>query len=157
MTIEFNFIDSHEGIWFSYRKSKVELGNDGTERTVWEEPVEDAKFLIRSIEPFIEEKLKKEDLNRKTEFVPNKITKEMQRVSYVPEKTFEERLKETEEMYIWSILDWEGIGTKGELLQVSIENKRQLSRNSEFCRFFDRCQRELKEEASSYKEESEKN
>jgi hypothetical protein len=152
--IEFDLFDPSEGIYFPYQKSTVD---EETGEIKWGETIEGSKFLIRSIAPFIEDKLKQSDSNRVREFVHNKSTNKMELIEYTPEKTFSEQAEDTNQMYIWAIVSWEGIGSSGQLLEVTDENKIRLSKNLEFQRFFDKCQKELKKESSVWKKESEKN
>lgn len=153
--LEFDFNESNEGVWFPYQQSKVDPNDN--ENIIWEDPIEGAEFKIRSIDPYIREKIIKEDKTRAVKFVVNEKTKAMERLSYIPEKTFEEQIKSTQDMYIWAIISWKGVGSKGNLLEVNDDNKIKLANNSEFCRFFNRCQDLLKKQSSFYKEESEKN
>jgi len=153
--IEFEFKEQKEGVWFSYQKSRIDSEND---EIIWEDPIEGAEFLIRYIASFIEEKLKKEDQQRSIKFVHNDKTGKMERISFIPEKTFEQNIKETEEMYVWAICDWKGIGEKGKSeMVVSDENKIKLSKLPEFIRFFNKCQETFRIELESHRKEIEKN
>jgi hypothetical protein len=156
--LEFDLKDPGEGIWFPYRQSEVDP--DDREKIIWKDvnEKENGKFHIRSIEPYIEERLKKESKLTRYEFVLNPKTRAMERVAFTPEKSFDEKMEETQVMFVYAILDWEGVGVKGgSVLEVSDENKKRLARNPEFVRFFDDCQKKLKEQSSEYKEQSEKN
>lgn len=130
-------IDYTEGEWFQYFTSHIDTK---TEDVVYDEPVPYARVLIRSVSPFIEERIKKQ--KSKTEFVLNPKSKKMERVPYVEEQPFETAIKETDDMYDYAILNFEGFRNKktGETLKCTRENKIALRHNEIFKRFFERCQ-----------------
>lgn len=133
-------IDFTEGEWFQYFTSQVD---PETEKIVYDEPVPHARVLIRSAAPFIEKSLK--DQKSKTEFVLNPKKKNMERVQYFEERPFEKIIEETDDMYDYAILDFEGFRNKksGEVIECTRENKIALRHNEMFKRFFERCQQKL--------------
>jgi len=129
-----------EGDWFQYFTSRID---DKTEDIIYDDPVPHARVLIRSAAPFIEERLKKQ--KSRTEFVLNPKTRKMERVPYFEDRPFDKLIEETDDMYDYAILNFEGFRNKktGEVIECTRENKIALRHNEMFKRFFERCQQIL--------------
>lgn len=140
---EESFVDidmDQEGDWFQYFTSKVD---EKTGDIIYGEPLPYARVKIRSVSPFLEDSLKKQ--KRKTEFVLNPGSRSMERVPYLEEKPFEKQIQETDDMYDYAILDFEGFRDKKtkQEIECTRENKIALRHNEMFRRFFERCQQIL--------------
>lgn len=133
-------IDLSEGEWFQYFTSHID---QESEEIVYDEPIPYARVLIRSAAPFIEERVKKQ--KRQTEWVLNKKSRGMERVSFIEDQPFEKLIQETDDMYDYAILDLEGFRNKktGEIIECTRENKIALRHNEMFRRFFEKCQQIL--------------
>jgi len=133
-------IDYTEGDWFEYFTSHID---QQTEEIIYDKPIPSVRVLIRSAAPFIEEGLKKQ--RTKTQMVLNEKSKKMERVQFFEDRPFEKMIEETDDMYDYSILDFEGFRNKktGEIIKCTRENKIALRHNEIFKRFFERCQQVL--------------
>ncbi len=147
-------IDSTQGEWFPFFSSHID---PVTGEPIYEDPVSDARVQIRSIGPFIEERMAKR--KKIAEHVYNPKTRAMERISYYSEQTPEELRAERDDLWDYAIT---GIGNfkdskTGELITCTRENKLKLMKIPIFDRFVARCQQLLASSGVKEKEESEKN
>lgn len=147
-------LEAADGHWFPFFASRVDAK---TGEILYDEPATDGKVKIRSLTPFVEQRIAKR--KRAVEHVYNPKTRSMDRLEYSPQPTTEEAQQEREDAWDYAILDWENIKAKGtgELIPCTRENKLRLMRVPVFDRFFARCQELLAEMAVSEEEASQKN
>jgi hypothetical protein len=133
--IEFN-LDTTEGEWFQFFGSHID---PNTGETVFEDPVSDARVQIRSIAPFLEERI----ANRKktVEHVLNPKTRSMERISYYSELTPEQERAERDDVWDYVIVAFENFKDRktGMLIECTRENKLKLMKVPVFDRFVLRC------------------
>lgn len=125
-----------KGAWFPYFGSKVEEGGGITYY-----PPEDPKDRVYINPPLAAEKLEEiyaQTRTRKSEFVVNPKTRQMERVSYI-DQTPDQARREFEMIFCEIIGDFELTDTDGERIACTPENKIQLMRHQEFGRFVNRC------------------
>jgi hypothetical protein len=147
-------INSTEGEWFPFFSSHID---PVTGEPIYEEPQTDARVQIRSIAPFIEEKMAKR--KRIAEHVYNPKTRAMERVSYYPDQTPDEIRAERDDLWDYAITGIEGFkdSKTGEIITCSRENKLKLMKVPVFDRFVARCQQLLASSGVKTKEDEEKN
>ena len=147
-------LDSTEGEWFQFFSSHIDLN---TGEIIYEEPTSDARVQIRSIAPFIEERLAK--WKRSVEHVYNPKTRAMERISYFPDQTLEESRMDRDDAWDYAITGIENFkdSKTGELIICTRENKLKLMKVPVFDRFFTRCQQLLADSGVKEKEKEEKN
>jgi len=125
-----------QGEWFYFFGSHVD---ENTGEIVYEEPVKDAKAKIRSMAPFIEQRIT--GRKKQTEHIHNPKTRSMERISYYPELTTEEMKAEREDTWDYIITGLEGFRDKKTKKEIDCtrENKVKLMRLPVFDRFVARC------------------
>jgi len=151
--VEFN-LDLTEGEWFQFFGSHVvPLSGEVT----YEEPASDARVQVRSIAPFIEERIAKR--KKSIEHVFNPKTRAMERIPYYPELSPEEEKKERDDLWDYAIVAFENFKNKktGEIISCTRENKLVLMKIPVFDRFIGRCIQLLADSETKIKEDSEKN
>lgn len=149
----FEITSAVQGEVFTFFASRINEGGV----TVFEEPKKGApKVTIRSMAPFIEERMK----GRKKiyETVHNPVTRGMERISYYPDLTPEEAQAERDDLWDYVIESFEEKFTDhGKVIPCNREGKLLLMKNPVFDRFVARCQQLLSSSGVKEKEEAEKN
>lgn len=147
-------IDFTEGEWFQFVGSHVDLN---TGEVIYEDPSSDARVQIRSIAPFIEERLSKR--RRIVEHIYNPKTRAMERLSYYEELTFEQAKKERDDTWDYAITAFENFrdSKTGEVIICTRENKIKMMANPVFDRFIARCLQIIASSGTEAKKETEKN
>lgn len=147
-------IDSTQGEWFPFFSSHID---PITGEPIYEDPTPDARVQIRSIGPFIEERMAKR--KKIAEHVYNPKTRAMERISYFAEQTSDELRAERDDLWDYAITGIENFkdSKTGELIICTRENKLKLMKVPVFDRFVARCQQLLASSGVKEKEESEKN
>jgi hypothetical protein len=147
-------LDQTEGEWFQFVGSRIDLN---TGEAVFEDPFSDARVQVRSIAPFIEERISKR--KRIVEHVHNPKTRQMERLSYFEEPTFEQAKTERDDTWDYAITAFENFKNKktGEVITCTRENKLKLMKNPVFDRFISRCLQIIASSGTEAKEESGKN
>lgn len=125
-----------EGEWFYYFGSHID---QATGEVIYDDPVEDARVKIRSMMPFIEQRLAARKIQ--VEHVLNKKTRAMERNEYIPRLTGEELAKEQEDTWDYIIQGIEGFQDKKTKKEIKCtrENKIKLMKLPIFDRFIARC------------------
>jgi hypothetical protein len=125
-----------QGEWFQFFTSHID---EATGEVIYDEPSPDARVKIRSMVPFIEERLASR--KRQYEHVLNPKTRSMERISYYPEMTPEENRKDREDTWDYVIQGLEGFADKktGKEIACTRENKIKLMKLPVFDRFVARC------------------
>jgi len=147
-------MDSTQGERFQFFGSRIDTE---TGDVIYEAPAGDAWVTVRNVMPFYEERnLKRE---KKHEHVWNPKTRQMERITFVPDLSFEAAQKEREDAYDYALLDFEGFKNSktGEVITCTRENKIALMKNPVFNRFIGKCQEILAGAGIKDKEEAEKN
>ena len=147
-------LDTTQGEWFNFFSSHM---NPTTGEIVYDEPMADARVRIRSIAPFLEERMAKR--KKVVENVFNPKTRGMERMSYVPDLSPEDAQAEREDMYDYAIMDIENFKNSktGEVIECTRENKLALMKVPVFDRFVARCFQIIGSSGVKGKEEAEKN
>ena len=147
-------LDEAQGDWFQFFSSSI---NPDTGEIIYDDPVKDARVQIRSVAPFFEERI----ANRKkaVEHVYNPKTRQMERISYIPELPYEEAKKERDDTWDYVITGIEGFkdAKTGTVLKCDRETKLKLMKNPVFDRFVAKCLQTLASYGVKEKEEQEKN
>lgn len=146
-------LNSGAGEWFRFFESRInEQG-----KTVYDDPKPDAgRVCIRSIMPFIEERQAKR--KEKHEWVPNPLTRSMERGSYYDSLSPAELKKEREDLWDYAITGIEDFfDVKDEPILCTKENKIRFMAVPVFDRFMARCLQLLSASGVKAKEEAEKN
>jgi hypothetical protein len=135
--------DSVEGSWFTFFNSRVR--DDG--EIEYDEPAENAgRFCLRSMTPFIDEYYA--GRKNESEFVFNKKTRAMERVTYAKDMSAAERKKFTDSMWDYVIVNWEGMLDKaGKAIPCTKENKVKLMTIPAIDRFVSKCLKVLSDDA----------
>ena len=131
------------GEWFAFFGSHID---PTTGDVIYDQPVENgARVKIRSMGPFIEERLAKRKME--VERVLNPKTRAMERLRYYPEQSMEEILKEREDTYDYAIMDFENFKDKNtkKVIECTRENKTKMMKIPVFDRFVARCLQTLGE------------
>lgn len=151
--VDFN-LDETEGEWFQYFGSSIDLN---TGEIVYEDPVSDARVQIRSITPFIEERLSKR--KRLVEHVYNQKSRAMERLPYYEELTFDQAKAEREDTWDYAITALENFKDKktGEPIACTRENKIKMMKIPVFDRFVAKCLEMIASSGTQAKKEAEKN
>ncbi len=151
--VDFN-LDQTEGEWFTFFGSHIDIN---TGEVVYEDPVSDGRVQIRSIAPFIEERVLKR--KRMVEHIFNPKTRSMERVSFYLDQTPEENRAERDDLWDYAITGLENFKDikTGELITCTRENKLRLMKVPVFDRFVARCQQLLSDSGINAKKEIEKN
>jgi len=140
-----------QGEWFYFFGSHV----DESGEIIYEEPVKDARVRIRSMAPFIEQRVS--GRKKQAEHIYNPKTRSMERIAYYPELSMEELKAEREDTWDYIITNLEGFRdrkTKKEI-ECTRENKIKLMKLPVFDRFVARCLQILS--ASGVQEQEAKN
>jgi hypothetical protein len=147
-------LDGTQGEWFQFVNSTIDLN---TGEITYDEPVSDARVQVRSIIPFIEERLSKR--KRLIEHIYNPKSRAMERLPYYEELTFEQAKKEREDTWDYCIIGLENFkdSKTGQEIACTRENKIKLMQNPVFDRFIARCLQMIASSGAKAKEESEKN
>jgi len=143
-----------EGEWFNFFSSRI---NETTGDVIYDEPVKDARVKIRSMAPFIEERVG--NRKRQYEHVVNPKTRQMERIAYYPEQSLEEIKAEREDTWDYIIQDFEGFVDKktGKEIKCTRANKFKMMKVPVFDRFVARCQKILSESGVNLEEQEPKN
>lgn len=147
-------LDATQGEWFPFATSEIDLN---TGEIIYGESVSDARVQVRSIIPFIEERLSKR--KRLIEHVLNPKTRTMERLPYYEDLTFEEARAEREDTWDYCIIGIENFkdSRTGQDIACTRENKIKMMQNPVFDRFIARCLQMIASSGAKAKEESEKN
>jgi len=147
-------LDSAQGEWFPFFSSHID---PVTGEPVYEDPENDARVQIRSIAPFIEERMAKR--KRISEHVYNPKTRAMERITYFAEQSPDELRVERDDLWDYAITGIEGFkdSKTGQVIVCNRENKLKLMKVPVFDRFVARCQQLLASSGVKAKEEEEKN
>lgn len=143
-----------KGAWFPYFGSKLQ--EDGSVK--YDAPAKngDRVFINPPLPAEELEKIYVQTRTRKSEFVHNPKTRQMERVAYI-DQTPEQARKEFEMIFCAIIGDYELVDDTGEKIPVNEENKIQLMRNQEFARFVAHCLELLQLSEEDRKQALEKN
>jgi hypothetical protein len=147
-------LDSSQGEWFPFFSSHID---PVTGEPIYDEPEKDAKVQIRSIGPFIEERMAKR--KKIAEHVYNPKTRAMERNTYYADQTPDELRAERDDLWDYAITGIENFkdSKSGELITCTRENKLKLMKVPVFDRFVARCQQLLASSGVKTKEDEEKN
>ena len=150
--MDFN-LDQTEGEWFQFFGSHIDPNGE----VIYEDPVSDARAQVRSIVPFIEERISKR--KRIVEHVYNPKTRAMERLSHFEELTPEQAKAERDDLWDYAITAFENFkdSKTGELITCTRENKLKLMKVPAFDRFIARCQQLISDAGIKEKEVTEKN
>lgn len=146
-------LDAADGTWFTFFNSHIKDDGD----VEYDEPVEGAgRFCLRPINKFVEEYY----ANRKqqAEFVLNKKTRAMERVTYSKDMTPAEREVFQADMWDYTIVNFENLFDKnGNLIAVTKENKVKLMSIPAIDRFVSKCLKIMADDAVKQTESLNKN
>jgi len=147
-------LDASSGEWFNFFSSHID---PVTGEPVYEEPVKDARVQIRSIAPFIEERMAKR--KKAIEHVYNPKTRSMERMGFFPDLSPEEQKAERDDLWDYAIVALENFkdAKTGKVITCTRENKLALMKLPVFDRFVARCQQLISSAGVKEKEESVKN
>ena len=125
-----------QGEWFQWFSSHID---EATGDIVYDDPSPDARVKIRSMAPFIEERVSTR--KRQYEHVVNPKTKQMERIPYYKDLSFDELKKEREDTWDYIIQGLEGFVDKKTRKEITLtrENKIKLMKLPIFDRFIARC------------------
>jgi len=128
-------LDAAQGDWFQFFESRVDPASG---EIIYDEPKPDAaEFCIRSLQPFWEERLGQR--KKESKMVNNPVTRAMERVSYYPDQTFEEVMKEREDACDYAITGIRNAKwADGTEIACTRENKLKLRKIPAFDRFLGR-------------------
>ncbi len=129
-------IEESQGDWFDFFESKFDFE---TEKIIYSDPKPNTgKVCIRSAQKVVTEQMS----NRKkiSEMVLNPKTRQMERIEYFQEKSFEEKQTETEDRIDYMITGLKDFfDIKGKPIECTRENKIKLSKVPMFDRFIAKC------------------
>ena len=147
-------LDSTQGEWFPFFSSHID---PGTGEPIYDEPEKDARVQIRSIGPFIEERMAKR--KKVFENIFNPKSRGMERMGFYPEPSYEEMRAERDDLWDYAITGIENFkdSKTGDLITCTRENKLKLMKVPVFDRFVARCQQLLASSGVKAKEDEEKN
>jgi hypothetical protein len=147
-------LDASSGEWFNFFSSHID---PVTGEPVYEEPVKDARVQIRSIAPFIEERMAKR--KKSFEHIYNPKTRSMERMSFFPDLSPEEQKAERDDLWDYAIVALENFkdSKTGKVIACTRENKLALMKLPVFDRFVARCQQLISSAGVKEKEETVKN
>jgi len=139
-----------QGEWFNFFSSRID---PVTGEPIYEEPVKDARAQIRSIGPFIEERMGKK--KKEIERVYNPKTRGMERIPFYPELSAEDQKAERDDLWDYAITGLENFkdSKTGQVIACTRENKLALMKVPVFDRFVARCQQLLASSGVKEKEE----
>jgi len=143
-----------EGEWFNFFSSRID---EATGEVIYDEPVKDARVKIRSMAPFIEQRVGIR--KRQYEHVVNPKTRQMERIAYYPELSIDELKAEREDTWDYIIQDFEGFADKktGKEIKCTRVNKIKMMKITLFDRFVARCQQILADSGVHLEEQETKN
>lgn len=147
-------LDDTQGEWFQFFSSQVD---PNTGDVIYDDSVPDARVQIRPIAPFVEERMA--NRKREVQFVLNPKTRQMERIAYVPELSYDEAKRERDDTWDYVITGLEGFkdAKTGKVLPCDRETKLKLMKNPIFDRFIARCLQMQANSGLKEKEEVEKN
>lgn len=153
MTV-FDFEKQDEGDWFAFFTSHVDPESG---KVVYDLPEEGAaKFRIRSLAPFWEERRK--GRKKQHQMVLNTASRAMERVSYFEDLPEDKAAKENEDAWDYAITGIEdAFSSPGKQIECTRENKLRLVKMPAFARFIGRVFQLLNEAGVKQQESSEKN
>lgn len=136
-------LDAAEGSWFTFFNSRIR--DDG--EVEYDEPLPGAgRFCLRSMNKFVDDYYS----SRKSvsEFVFNKKSRGMERVTYSKEMTTEERKQYQADLWDYVIVGFDGFFDKsGNEITCTKENKLKLAEVPAVDRFIGKCLKTLGENA----------
>lgn len=143
----------NDGEWFPFFESRI---NEKGE-VEYDEPKEGAgRVCIRDFSTIIEQQVGKR--KKKSEFVLNPVTRSMERVTYFEDYPEEQKQRDNDDVWDYTITAWEGFYDKnGDVIECTRENKIKLMKLPVFDRFVGRCLQMLSNSRVLIKEEAEKN
>ena len=146
--------DAAQGEWFTFFTSHIDPQSGEPK---YDAPDGDARVKIRSIGPFVEERMMKR--KKVFENVLNPKTRSMERLGYYPELSADEQKAERDDMWDYAILDFENFtdAKTGDEIPCNRDNKLKMMRLPVFDRFVARCQQLLSEAGIKAKADAEKN
>ena len=153
--MRFDFSDEVQGKWFDFFESKE--NEDGT--TTFLDPKEgDGKVCFRRPPPDVLEGIYSQTRKNVEKIVRDPVSKAMVRIKDY-DQTSEQKAREMELFWDYSIQDWEGINdAAGNPAQCTTENKNKvMTRSIRFIRFAGQCMKLLSEVESITAEDSGKN
>ena len=147
-------MDVKEGEWFNFFGSHVD---ETTGEIVYEEPVKDARVKVRSMAPFIEERISGK--KRQYEHVLNPKSRSMERLPYYPEQTAEEVKAERDDLWDYIIETFENFKDKKTQKDITCDkaNKIKMMKVPVFDRFIARVQQILTTAGAEAQETETKN
>jgi len=133
-------LDVTEGEIFPFQVSTI---NSETGETIWEEPDPEAYVVVRSMQPFFEERALKR--KKVVEHIYNPKTRQMERDKHDVDLTPAEAKKEGEDALDYAIVELgKFVDSKtGKPIETTRENKLKIMKNPVFDRFIAKCFREL--------------
>lgn len=153
MDIKLN--NNSTGAWFPYFASRQD--EDGAITYLPPDPASKDRVFINP--PLTVEQLEAiyaRTRTRKSEFVINPKTRQMERVTYFDQSP-EQMRQEFEEIFCVIIGEYELTDADGAKIPVTRESKIQLMRHPEFARYVNRCLQMLEMSEAERKEQLEKN
>jgi len=147
-------LEIEQGEWFEFFSSHI---NPDTGDIVYEDPDSGARVQIRSMMPFLEERMAKR--KREVEHVVHPKTRAYERIAFYPDLTPEQIQSEKDDTWDYVITGWENFKDKKtkQLLVCNRENKLRFMRLPVFDRFVARCLQIIDGSKAVTKEEVEKN
>jgi hypothetical protein len=140
--MQFDLNQGSKGAFFKFFKSRISGADPVTGEPVIEyaEPEADApRVYIQIADSETIKKIHAKTRTKKTEFVYNPKTRQMERVSYLDQTPEQEEL---ERQLIWdhAIKEWEGmLDQEGKPIPCTLENKLKLMNDVQFARFVGKC------------------
>ena len=147
-------LDESQGEWFQFFTSRID---QNTGEIIYDDPVDDARVQIRSLTPFFEERMA--GRKKAYEHVYNPKTRQMERLSYVPDLPHDQMKQERDDAWDYAIIGLEGFkdAKTKEVLKCDRGTKLKLMKNPVFDRFMARCLQLLANSGVKEKEDLEKN
>jgi hypothetical protein len=134
--MRFGINQNPKGAWFPYFGSKI--NDDGSVEYFFPETSGDKVFINPPLPVEELEKIYAQTRTRKSEFVLNPATRQMERVSYI-DQTPEQARKEISMIFCAVVGDFDLSDGEGGKIPCTDENKLKLMKNAEFARFVKRC------------------
>lgn len=147
-------LNTAAGEWFPFFASEIKP--DGEVKYL--DPEEGAgKVQLRIADSDTLERIQSETRKKQSEFVLNKVNRQMERVAYFDQTPAQEK-KERELIWDHAIMNWEGIlDSNSKPIPCTLENKMKLMSVPIFARFVGRCLQLISGASDSAKAELEKN
>jgi hypothetical protein len=147
-------LDATEGELFPFQVSTI---NPETGETTWEAPDAEAYVVVRSMQPFFEERMLKR--KKVVEHVYNPKSRQMERDRHDADLTPEEARKENEDAFDYAIIELGKFtdSKTGKPIETTRENKLKLLKIPVFDRFITKCFRELANAGAKAREEQDLN